>query len=261
MTSTTTFPKSRINNSVPRQLGAIENPLHSPAHVILPNLQTPFSQYCDMNYAASDSESRQIHHIIADQIAQLVDVESEIERVENLMARLRGFHLQLTDSRNKIQQTINRHQGLISCIRRFPAETLGEIFIHCLPPDPHIQPNPRQAPLLLTRICRSWRQVALATPRLWCSLYVGPSHRVQQQALSFYHTWLSRARSVPLSIAVDTRLVHAPFNPMWRFEVTELLKRYTSRCSCLYVMFDEEASLHAMLRDVPTTAQYCCHPR
>ncbi|KIJ59388.1 hypothetical protein HYDPIDRAFT_118612 [Hydnomerulius pinastri MD-312] len=167
------------------------------------------------------------------------------------MNRIKDVHQRLTDKRGQIAASMETHQGLIACIRRLPSEILGEIFMHCLPPDAHNEPNPNTAPLLLTRICRPWRKVALSTPRLWCSLSVRPSHRVQQQGLFYYHTWLSRARGCPLSLAVDTRLVHAPRNPVWRYEVTELLQPYTSRCSRLLVTFDEATAPELLLKDIP----------
>ncbi|KAJ7189688.1 hypothetical protein GGX14DRAFT_580492 [Mycena pura] len=47
-----------------------------------------------------------------------------------------------------------------------PAELIASIFVHCLPLHKN-QFGPLTAPLLLTRICGTWRAIALRTPELW----------------------------------------------------------------------------------------------
>ncbi|KAJ7982993.1 hypothetical protein DFH06DRAFT_904033, partial [Mycena polygramma] len=62
---------------------------------------------------------------------------------------------------------------------RLPVEVNSEIFIHCLPSGPEgfdsikydrMKPRSRNAPLLLLQICRTWRDIALGTPRLWSTV-------------------------------------------------------------------------------------------
>ncbi|KAF8874601.1 hypothetical protein BD779DRAFT_249504 [Infundibulicybe gibba] len=52
-------------------------------------------------------------------------------------------------------------------VSRLPPEILGEIFLHCLPLGKRGTFSTRHAPWLLTKVCRSWRKVALSTPLLW----------------------------------------------------------------------------------------------
>ncbi|KAG9313551.1 hypothetical protein JVU11DRAFT_5878 [Chiua virens] len=58
-----------------------------------------------------------------------------------------------------------------------------------------------------------------------------------------------RYRACPLSLAVDAR--QSPRNPVWRYEVTELLQPYTSRSVRLHIMFDEATAPDLLLKDVP----------
>ncbi|KAF8878835.1 hypothetical protein BD779DRAFT_1789130 [Infundibulicybe gibba] len=51
-----------------------------------------------------------------------------------------------------------------------PPEILGEIFLHCLPPGEWGSFSAWNAPWLLTKVCHSWREVALSTPLLWSRL-------------------------------------------------------------------------------------------
>ncbi|KAG1731784.1 hypothetical protein EDB19DRAFT_1736614, partial [Suillus lakei] len=68
---------------------------------------------------------------------------------------------------------------------------LSQIFVYCLPYDRHSLPTSHLAPMLLTRICRQWREVTMGTPSLWCRLSV--SEDVQQAAFC-YDTWLKRSQ-------------------------------------------------------------------
>ncbi|EIM79467.1 uncharacterized protein STEHIDRAFT_173100 [Stereum hirsutum FP-91666 SS1] len=54
-----------------------------------------------------------------------------------------------------------------------PFEILSKILLLCIPEDYWDVPptlHPSECPLLLTRVCRFWRDVALSTPRLWSCL-------------------------------------------------------------------------------------------
>lgn len=214
-----------------------------------PSLDTPYSRYGNTNYAASGQDVHAIDEIVRQRQAQLHDVTAELAAVGFIMKRVRDVHQQLLDRRDQIIASKEAHRGLVSCIRRLPTEILGEIFVRCLPSETHVEPDTHTAPLLLLGVCRGWRKVALGTPRLWCSLSVRPSHRVLQQGLFFYHHWLSRARGCPLSLAVDTR--RPPQNPVWRYEVTELLQPYTSRSARLHITFDEATAPDLLLKDIP----------
>ncbi|EJD08395.1 uncharacterized protein FOMMEDRAFT_151246 [Fomitiporia mediterranea MF3/22] len=51
-------------------------------------------------------------------------------------------------------------------------ELLSMIFEHCMPAEDLPTDNPLSPPRLFTNVCHMWRQVALATPRLWSRLYL-----------------------------------------------------------------------------------------
>ncbi|KAK7022373.1 hypothetical protein R3P38DRAFT_3271142 [Favolaschia claudopus] len=64
----------------------------------------------------------------------------------------------------------------------------------------------RDSPMLFLNVCRLWRDVALATPRLWAQLVVdslprGPNY------VELCRLWLDRARTLPLSLTLSGSLV------------------------------------------------------
>ncbi|EPQ56701.1 hypothetical protein GLOTRDRAFT_138359 [Gloeophyllum trabeum ATCC 11539] len=133
-----------------------------------------------------------------------------------------------------------RLQGRVQCCKSLsaeqggslglPSETLSEIFVHCLPEDLEIA-NVREAPLVLTRVCRYWREVALATPFLWSGLGI-PSKSHGAKHMESMEKWLSRAGVLPLHLAWRESLT------LWdRITVNtvgpELIKRYIEHCKVL----------------------------
>ncbi|KAF8872284.1 hypothetical protein BD779DRAFT_1710347 [Infundibulicybe gibba] len=100
-----------------------------------------------------------------------------------------------------------RRPQICSCKRREAAtkapghEILAEIFLHCLPPDKWGSLSAGDAPWLLVKVCRKWREVALSTPELWSRfpfLYTHP--RRGQQLFKFYFEYSAMS---PLSIGFE----------------------------------------------------------
>lgn len=83
-----------------------------------------------------------------------------------------------------------------------PTDILVECFLWCTTPNsPSVHPN--DAPILLTRICRLWRNVALSTPLLWSRLLMRvPSHDeepLHYKSLACFESCLDRSTEVPLT--------------------------------------------------------------
>lgn len=55
--------------------------------------------------------------------------------------------------------------------------------------------------MLLTTICRRWRELAVNLPGLWCSLQLASHVDFQRKALG-YDSWLKRSQGCPLSLRI-----------------------------------------------------------
>jgi hypothetical protein len=126
-------------------------------------------------------------------------------------------------------------------IERLPDELIIEIFMLCLPDYTNYWQSPRMlqayqaqdAPLLLCRVCRSWRQLAITTCSLWSTIIYKGSDRDSQ--LHLLHLWLSRSGSVPIVVHirlsnarrrvydVDGNITTQPLLPTTMSRVVELL--------------------------------------
>jgi hypothetical protein len=125
------------------------------------------------------------------------------------------------EKRDKITQSMTLHKGLLSALWRLPNEVLSKIFIHCLPKTSlvSLEKSSNLAPMLLTRICQRWRDVAVDTPSLWCKLHAevyhcepyaqahhSPDKEWQQQAFLF-DLWLKRSQGRPIELELSGGLI------------------------------------------------------
>ncbi|KAF7299754.1 F-box domain-containing protein [Mycena chlorophos] len=139
-------------------------------------------------------------------------------------------------------------------MRRLPAELLQEIFVQCLPRERNPAMCSLEAPVLLGRICRHWRNLALATPALWARLHIAEpftSYMIPvtsiavrraklQQRADAARAWLDRANEHPLSISfhqdADSSILPVHMNeepthedPDPKMMLLRLILRYAAR--------------------------------
>ncbi|KAJ7032973.1 hypothetical protein C8F04DRAFT_958238 [Mycena alexandri] len=91
-------------------------------------------------------------------------------------------------------------------IQSLPFELVSLIFLHCLPKREQL--HPLTAPLLLTRVCGTWRAIALRTPKLWCSVFfelfnVPPG--LLPSKIQMLEYWLAQGAAHPLTMHLHYR--------------------------------------------------------
>ncbi|KAJ6565291.1 hypothetical protein DFH09DRAFT_919697, partial [Mycena vulgaris] len=95
------------------------------------------------------------------------------------------------------------HLAVLSPACKLPDDVVRTIFMATLPStrSPGISPN--QAPLLLGRIWKPWRDIALQTPRLWASIHIGVTSLATIPRLTeVVMNWLNRSGALPVDICV-----------------------------------------------------------
>ncbi|KAJ7752701.1 hypothetical protein B0H14DRAFT_424163 [Mycena olivaceomarginata] len=115
----------------------------------------------------------------------------------------------LEDNKQSIQDQLD---GVVYPILTFPREITSEIFFHCLPPFSDVSdgmkgaPDSAQAPLLLLRVCRTWRDIAVSTPRLWVCLHLDLERLLdvgEPNLEKKIEDWFIRAGACLLSFSVE----------------------------------------------------------
>ncbi|KAG2151513.1 hypothetical protein DEU56DRAFT_850437 [Suillus clintonianus] len=211
-------------------IGALQNILaHS--QMIMPDLETPYPN----SNMAFEPNDQSINTIITERQQQFDAVSHEISGLEAVMDSIKHLRQQLVERKDKITQSMKLHKRLVSALWRLPTEVLSEIFVYCLPETSHLSPASKLAPMLLTRICRRWREVAVSMPSLWCGLSMKVDDRDWQRAAFCYDSWLERSRGRPLSLALRCERGH------WT-ELRSLLQPYLNQVSSLFLYFSFDAS-------------------
>ncbi|KAJ7223919.1 hypothetical protein C8J57DRAFT_1731382 [Mycena rebaudengoi] len=146
----------------------------------------------------------------------------------------------ITQQKRALEELEARHTSIrlqLDCVAypvlTLPFEITSEIFIHCLPerPSPIIDRHDElpaaalEAPILLLRICKEWRRIALAVPALWSTLQLSLDIDSEEMGMAriaslgisslvdSYDAWLARACARPLSLGfsgcLEDNLDHA----------------------------------------------------
>ncbi|KAJ6573514.1 hypothetical protein DFH09DRAFT_1152022 [Mycena vulgaris] len=178
-------------------------------------MSSPFTSKLGTNYCPSDEETTSIQTL-------LVEPTLRLQRLDDDIADLRKALEKLADEREKLWAYVDAHK---------------EIFLACIPTHRNCVMSAVEAPVLLGRICSSWRTISLSTPRLWSRLHVVEptppcvafSNIIYEKVVQRVETtkmWLGRSGQCPLSISVNAtasnnglaaRIIQAllPFKSRW----------------------------------------------
>ncbi|KAJ7740074.1 hypothetical protein B0H16DRAFT_1758209 [Mycena metata] len=115
----------------------------------------PFSIHIQLSSAAGPPSDTQAVVLMS----QIKQAEKEISRAITEAARLKDTLNKLAQHRTNLEDFVSIHRGVLSTLRRLPNELLSEIFKHL--------DSFYNASWCVSQVCRHWRAVALASPRLW----------------------------------------------------------------------------------------------
>ncbi|KAG0704617.1 hypothetical protein DFH29DRAFT_1078199 [Suillus ampliporus] len=233
---------------VPDIIGALQNIL-ARSQVIMPDLETPYSRagFPNTNTSAIELRDQSIGAIITEHQQQLDAVlhEHQISVLETVVDDIKNLHQQLVEKKDKITHSMNLHKRPVSTFQRLPTELICQIFVHCLPESSHLSPASKLAPMLLTRICRRWREVAVGMPNLWSSMRLEVGRRDWQWKALCYDLWLKRSRGTPLSLALQCYGDNST-------KLRSLLQPYFNKISSLSICFIYDVDKpELMLTDLP----------
>ncbi|KAK0439946.1 uncharacterized protein EV420DRAFT_1167745 [Desarmillaria tabescens] len=141
-------------------------------------------------------------------------------KVRRQITRLRDSMDYLLALQEKTEWEIANYNTVRAPLRRLPDDMLSEIFFQCMD-EIDIKQNTdrigkdrdvissldyRQAPWLLTRVCKHWRAIALSHPRLWSIISVNtPRGRYAGSSTHMQALELQLQRSGTCSLSVTLR--------------------------------------------------------
>ncbi|KAF7362689.1 hypothetical protein MVEN_00618200 [Mycena venus] len=128
-------------------------------------MYSPYEDILGTNVVPTDAECDNIRALLQAPRKELADVTQEITRLQSLID-------EATRKRDELEQYIDAHLALVSPVRRLPEDIVRAIFMETLPASRNCTLSSDEMPLLLCRICKSWRALALTTPRIWASIHI-----------------------------------------------------------------------------------------
>ncbi|KIK56893.1 hypothetical protein GYMLUDRAFT_46783 [Collybiopsis luxurians FD-317 M1] len=179
------------------------------------------------NESPPDAESSLgIQNLLQEAEHASADLESQIQLMQASITRL-------STQRELIMTNIQAYRTVLHPIRRLPREVILEIFEWCvgvnsIEPDSVVTDDPDlklpglrvvsslssgKAPWVLGQISRSWRAIALSSPKLWSSvsIFLRTHHqtaalqrRVELAQVSLLALYLTRSQDYPLSLYVNS---------------------------------------------------------
>jgi len=141
-------------------------------------MESPFTSLLNTNDVPPESNVAQIKEIIASRKQVVAGLDEGIQAMRNALRALE-------ESRAVHIRDIEQHEALLSPIKRLPVDILSTIFLGCQRRKQPVQyfgsrvsnmTNEHPA-VVLSHVCRRWRDVVLSTPLLWAKIDIyAPSY-------------------------------------------------------------------------------------
>ncbi|KAF7376633.1 hypothetical protein MSAN_00080100 [Mycena sanguinolenta] len=184
-----------------------------------------------------------------------------MQHLDDEIALMRKALEKLTAERDALGAYVDAHNALLSPVRRLPRDIIEEIFMACLPTGRNCVMCAAEAPVILGRICSSWRAISFGTPKLWSRLHVVHPYSANSvlhkakvaQRLEVADAWLKRSGNCPLSISLEGAIVHQNFIAE-QDQFLKLFIPHASRWQNIYLSIPSavlETLSHLTENDVP----------
>ncbi|KAF7293285.1 F-box domain-containing protein [Mycena chlorophos] len=154
-----------------------------------------------------------------------------------LDADISRLETQLQILRDKRAAVHARLSTFIYPIQTLPTEIINEIFEAFVPAYPQCPPLlGHESPTNLTVVCRRWREIAVANPRLWRSICldivrpkISELDKLLESILGEGKSWLERSQPLSLSVVLRCGNESAPEVTLGQMNALDLLLQHCAR--------------------------------
>jgi hypothetical protein len=158
------------------------------------------------DFAPSGVRARCLNACVEEDERRICDVDIKISCLELQLQELRA-------RRHAFIESSAMKKALLAPMRTLTPEVLGEVFSWCIHATMDVSDGRGSiaadaAPLLLGRVCKRWRRVALGTPHLWTTLSLTTILTVNP--LVVVPMWLHHSKSLPIDIYISPDWSHLP---------------------------------------------------
>ncbi|KAJ7058805.1 hypothetical protein C8F01DRAFT_1147284 [Mycena amicta] len=131
--------------------------------------------------------------------ARLIAIDTERTDVHAQIAQLRAHLSELAQARKTVAEQLKTATYPILTI---PPEVTSQIFAYYAEFMAEKWQTLESAPWVLTHVCRAWRSLALALPRIWSQIFFSRPSSPGIDMLM--RTWFERAGASPLHVTAPT---------------------------------------------------------
>lgn len=178
--------------------------------------ESPVPKLLGTNVTPCAKDEQRIWAVVAKASETLADIDIDISKAQAVLDALNG-------RREPIQRFHIEHQALLTPARRLPSDILAMIFLEVAHTEfveseslsfastypavvgrrrwPTIQTmEPLKGASLIAQVCRGWRELALASPRIWSYLSIFHGRRGTRKMLTALRSALQRSGACSLTI-------------------------------------------------------------
>lgn len=159
----------------------------------------------------------------------LYAVLTDVSQIDHDILRYQTVIEQLEYKRELLMSFAKTHSALLTPILRFPPEVLSEIFQHCMEFPNIVQYSWPQrdvhTPVFLASVCRSWRAVMLAHPKLWSSIALTLRPKDIKRHIALLDLYFSRSASHPLCLYLESQ-------SLYQNDMRNLMRTVASKSDC-----------------------------
>ena len=146
------------------------------------------------NSTPSQEQRNNLQNFVLQLDEAILNTDGDISSTNEQIIAMQAKVLILQTRRTQLVQQRRCYSSLLSPVRCLPIEIFGEIFFYAT------RDHPRHV-LILSAVCRLWRDAALSTPILWSTLELG-RHTTKHNMDNHVDSWIERAHSYPLSLVI-----------------------------------------------------------
>ncbi|KAH7924995.1 hypothetical protein BV22DRAFT_1034505 [Leucogyrophana mollusca] len=189
-------------------------------------IPTSLSELLTTNFVPNEFQTRDIQNLIEQKKKHVERIKISLEERQKELAAviLEAIRLQKVVSETEksqaiVESLIAELRATSAPVKRMPPEVMSHVFEHCLPErcnsanDLYNRRGTRHlAPVLLGRVCSSWRTISQRSPHLWCDLSLAIRERgdvddeyTHKVTIPKLLTWLRNSGSLPMSLLLHLR--------------------------------------------------------
>ncbi|KAL1753517.1 hypothetical protein FB107DRAFT_292361 [Schizophyllum commune] len=171
----------------------------------------------------SDAEAELVDQSIARLDERLEEMDDEVDDLEALIAQIR-------DGQRALRSLCRVQRAYLAPVRKLPPEILSIIFKMCYDDEPVDLSRKRCEPLILSAVCKTWRDTIRDLHSAWTAFELGSAREVKHSSvLARLRAFLENSGDLPLQHCVRFEMVTASVTDLQRLQLLDAIIDHSHR--------------------------------